>query len=61
MFLGKQSKDLKIIDFGVGTNFREHKTTTIKVGSVSYYLVRSTIWLHKLSTKTTMRNAIFGL
>ena len=34
MFVNKKEKDLKIIDFGVGTSFQIGTETTLKVGSV---------------------------
>lgn len=34
MFLSKQAKDLKIIDFGVGSLIKDKNHSTLKVGSV---------------------------
>lgn len=34
MFLSKQAKDLKIIDFGVGSLIKDKTHSTLKVGSV---------------------------
>ena len=36
MLLNHQEKDLKIIDFGVGTSFKDNTKTTLKVGSVHH-------------------------
>lgn len=38
MFLSKKEKSLKIIDFGVGTSFKDNKKTNIKVGSVKTFI-----------------------
>lgn len=38
MFLSKKEKSLKIIDFGVGTSFKDNKKTNIKVGSVRHII-----------------------
>lgn len=38
MFLNENERDLKIIDFGVGTAFNEEKSKTLKVGSVRFHL-----------------------
>ena len=37
MFLNHNEKDIKIIDFGVGTSFNEGTKITLKVGSVFYF------------------------
>lgn len=60
MFLSKQEKSLKIIDFGVGTSFAEHQKTSLKVGSVTPSPSRSTTWLPKSSRRNTTRSAISG-
>ena len=61
MFLNHEEKDLKIIDFGVGTSFKENTNTTLKVGSVLDLLFRSTTLPLKLSRKSITINVISGL
>ena len=60
MFLNHEEKDLKIIDFGVGTSFKENTNTTLKVGSVLDLLFRSTTLPLKLSRKSITINVISG-
>ena len=43
MFVSKESKDLKIIDFGAGTCYRDDKNENLKIGSVLLFSFRFTI------------------
>ena len=61
MFLNHEEKDLKIIDFGVGTSFKDNTKTTLKVGSVFSSSFRSITLLQKLSGKNTTINVTSGL